>query len=79
MLHVIGLTYRLGERLLIDAATARAADRRTSRAGRPQRRRQDHALPPDPRRTPARKRLDRAAKGARLGSVEQEAPGGAER
>ena len=76
MLHINGLTYRLGERLLIDSASAALPSARGRLVGR----------------NGAGKttlfRLIRgdlspesgaviAPKGARIGSVEQEAPGGA--
>ena len=78
MLHVIGLTYRLGERLLIDGATAALpTGARIGLVGRNGAGKTTlfrlirGELPPESGSIAT-------ANGARLGSVEQEAPGGAE-
>ena len=45
MLHITDLSYRIGERLILDGAGARLAAGLARRARRPQRRRQDDAVP----------------------------------
>ena len=65
MLHINGLTYRLGERLLIDNATAALpSGARVGLVGRNGAGKTD-PLPPDPRRAFARERLDLMPRRAR--------------
>ena len=56
MLTISDLTYRLGDRLLFDKAGVALPTRGARWLRRPQRRRQVHPVPPDPRGIPARVR-----------------------
>ncbi len=70
---------RIAGRLLIDRPRRADSDRRARRAGRPQRHRQDHAVPRHRRRDRARaRRRSSCRRAARIGRLAQEAPDGPE-
>ena len=78
MLHVNCLTYRLGERLLIDSATvALQSGARIGLVGRHGAEKSTHFRLIRGELSPESGPIT-VPKGARLGSVEREAPGGAE-
>ena len=79
MLHVNDLTYRIGERVLLDRASfALPAGARVGLVGR-NGTRQDHPVPDHPRARSRRRAASIALpRQARIGAVAQEAPGGPE-
>ena len=75
MLVIDDLSLRIAGRLLLDQASA-SCRRRPRRAGRPQRHRQDDAVPRDRGRYRGRARHRRLPARARIGRLAQEAPDG---